>query len=186
MARSTICLTMIVKNESHIIAETLEHLLKYLTFDYWVISDTGSTDNTKEIIKDFFKKKGIPGKLTEEVWKGFGHNRTKAFEAAFGMADYAFVWDADDEIYGDFKMPALLTADHYKFTFGGSDGVRYSRCQMFNNKKRWCYKGVLHEYACCLEDASPPVDILGDYYFISGRRGARSMDPNKYPMMRLS
>ena len=48
----TICLNMIVKNESHIIETTLNNIINHITIDYWVISDTGSTDNTKEIIKD--------------------------------------------------------------------------------------------------------------------------------------
>ena len=53
--KKTICLNMIVKNESHIIIETLKNLCSYIDFSYWVISDTGSTDNTKELIIDFFK-----------------------------------------------------------------------------------------------------------------------------------
>ena len=171
---------MIVKNESHIIAGTLEKLLKYIAFDYWVISDTGSTDTTKEIIQDFFKTRNIPGELVEHAWQDFGYNRTKAFECAFNKTDYAFVWDADDDIYGDFKMPDNLEADSYKFIFGNSEGFRYSRHQLFNNRKKWCYKGVLHEYAACMEPASPTKDIIGDYYFISGRSGDRSKDPNKY------
>jgi glycosyltransferase involved in cell wall biosynthesis len=52
--RQTICLNMIVKNESHIIEETLEKLTAKIKFDYWCISDTGSTDNTKEKITNFF------------------------------------------------------------------------------------------------------------------------------------
>lgn len=178
--RKTICLTMIVKNEAHIIGETLEHLCKFIRFDYWAISDTGSTDTTKEIIKGFFKAKGIPGKLQEEEWRDFGYNRTKAFELAFGKTDYAFVWDADDEIYGDFKFPEVLEADSYRFTFGNSSGMRYSRPQLFNNKKRWCYKGVLHEYANCLEACGKAESIIGNYYFVSGRKGARNKDPLKY------
>jgi len=46
MSRKTICLNMIVKNESKIIKETLDNICKYIKLDYWVISDTGSTDNT--------------------------------------------------------------------------------------------------------------------------------------------
>ena len=54
--RKTICLSMIVKNESHVIERCLTSVFKHI--DYWVISDTGSTDNTKEKIQDFFDKKG--------------------------------------------------------------------------------------------------------------------------------
>ena len=178
--KKTICLNMIVKNEAHIIAETLEHLDKFIKFDYWVISDTGSTDKTKEIIVDFYKKKGIPGKLVEHAWKDFGFNRSAAFAAAYKKTDYVFVWDADDEIAGDFSMPTDLTADSYKFIFGNDSGFRYSRGQLFNNHKRWIYRGVLHEYADCLEPTGPMESVLGNYYFISGRKGDRSKDPNKY------
>ena len=48
----TICLNMIVKDEAHIITETLNNISKYI--DYWVISDTGSTDGTQDLIKNFF------------------------------------------------------------------------------------------------------------------------------------
>lgn len=179
-AKKTICLTMIVKNEGHIIADTLAHLLKYIQFDYWVISDTGSTDKTKEIIQDFFKARNIPGELVETPWRDFGFNRSEAFRHAYKKADYAFVWDADDEISGDFKLPTPLTADSYLFTFGCEDGFRYSRAQMFNNHQKWIYKGVLHEYAMCTEPTKPSDTVTGNYYFISGRRGDRSKDPNKY------
>ena len=178
--KKTICLNMIVKNEAHIIADTLKHLDTYITFDYWVISDTGSTDATKEIITEFFKAKNIPGELIETPWKDFGYNRSVALEAAYKKTDYVFVWDADDEIYGDFVMPKNLKGDSYKFIFGNANGFRYSRCQLFNNYKKWCYKGVLHEYATCLEPENPSDNILGNYYFISGRKGDRSKDPNKY------
>ena len=50
MTTRKLCLNMIVKNEAHIIQETFDNLLKYLPIDYWVISDTGSTDNTKDLI----------------------------------------------------------------------------------------------------------------------------------------
>ena len=67
MSNTTICLNMIVKNESHIIEQTLNNIIDNIKIDYWVICDTGSTDNTPQIITEFFEKKGrIPiktGKL---------------------------------------------------------------------------------------------------------------------------
>ena len=180
MPRKTICLTMIVKNEAHLIIECFNMLSKYITFDYWAINDNGSTDGTQKLIKEYFAEKGIPGELDETPWRDFAFNRTKAFEVAFKKTDYAFVWDADDEIWGDFKMPEDLVADQYKFIFGNEGGTRYSRVQLFNNHLKWHYVGVLHEYPACLENAGPLVDVLGEYFFISGRRGARNKDPNKY------
>ena len=72
---STICLNMIVKNESHIIEKTLENIYQKFPISYWVISDTGSTDNTVEIIKNFFNEKGIQGDIHHELWKNFSFNR---------------------------------------------------------------------------------------------------------------
>ena len=34
---------------------TLENVVKNFNIDYWVISDTGSTDNTIDIISDTFQ-----------------------------------------------------------------------------------------------------------------------------------
>lgn len=171
---------MIVKNEAHLIIDCFKMLQKYIKFDYWAINDNGSTDGTQDLIKNYFKEQGIPGELDETPWRDFAYNRTRAFEVAYKKTDYAFVWDADDEIWGDFKLPSVLEADHYKFIFGNEGGTRYSRCQLFKNDLKWHYVGVLHEYPACLEKAGPLVDVLGNYYFISGRRGARNKDPNKY------
>ena len=171
---------MIVKNEAHLIIDCFKMLQKYIKFDYWVINDNGSTDGTQDLIRNYFKAQGIPGELDETPWRDFAYNRTRAFELAYKKTDYAFVWDADDEIWGDFKLPSVLEADHYKFIFGNEGGTRYSRCQLFKNSLKWHYVGVLHEYPACLEKAGPLVDVLGNYYFISGRRGARNKDPNKY------
>ncbi len=171
---------MIVKDESHIIKDTLTHLLKYFKFSYWVISDTGSTDGTQQIIKDFFKEHKIPGELDETPWRDFGYNRTIVFEKAFGKADYVFVWDADDEICGNFYLPQPLTCDGYHFTFGNAGGLRYKRLQLFKNTLRWKYEGVLHEYPVCIDKHKELGYIVGDYYFISGRKGSRNKDPKKY------
>ena len=171
---------MIVKNEAHIITDTLRHLLKYVPIDTWSICDTGSTDSTKEDIIRFFAERDIPGQIHDTEWKDFGYNRTVAFEKAATAAEYSFVWDADDSIEGNFVFPTDLGADWYKFMFGNSSGFRYSRCQLFHNKKRWKYVGVLHEYPACAEACDSPVEVAGNYYFVSGRSGARNKNPLKY------
>ena len=176
---------MIVKDESHVIVDTLKNLAKYIKFDTYAISDTGSTDDTKALIKAFFDEQGISGDLFDDPWLNFGHNRSVAFQHAYQKTDYAFVWDADDRIHGTFKLPATLEADSYTFTFGAPGSTRYSRAQLFNNRKVWKYVGVLHEYPRCEEPTvgSPvgvAIGVVGPYWFESNRTGARNKDPLKY------
>ena len=89
----TLCLNMIVKNESRIILRLLESVLPII--DTYVICDTGSTDNTPAIIIDFFNSHGIRGEVINEPFKNFGYNRTFALKAASGKATYALLLDAD-------------------------------------------------------------------------------------------
>ena len=63
--RPTVTLCMIVKDEEHIITTCLESVYKHI--DRYDITDTGSSDKTKEIIKTFFEEKGIPGEVHEEI-----------------------------------------------------------------------------------------------------------------------
>ena len=174
----TICLNMIVKNESHIIVQTLTNLCKYVDFDAYFISDTGSTDNTMELIRAFFKERGIPGHIEQVAWRDFGFNRTLALQMAFNRTDYLFIFDADDSIHGDFRIPRDLTHDAYQLKLGQS--FVYLRTLIVNNRKRWRFVGVLHEYITCVDKEESSMAIQGEYYVESGRGGSRSKDPNKY------
>jgi GR25 family glycosyltransferase involved in LPS biosynthesis len=168
---------MIVKNESHIIVHTLQNILQYIPITYWVIVDTGSTDNTPSVIEDFFKEKKIPGELIRHEWKDFGYNRTHALECAYQKTDYIFLFDADDTIHKSLQLPPL-TDDLYLFQFG--DKFTYLRPLICNNRKKWRFKGVLHEFLEPLEPIKPKIVIKGNYYIESGRGGDRSKNPNKY------
>ena len=173
--KKTITLCMIVKNESHIILECLNTIYKYL--DYWVVCDTGSTDGTQDIIRNFFKEKGIPGEIVQHEWKGFGHNRTEAFRACEGKADYAFVIDADD--YVDGTMPfdkENMDADVYALRMGRPD-FSWWRNQVFNlNAGKWEYVGVLHEYARCDKQNIVPKQLIGNYRVVARTMGARNLN----------
>jgi GR25 family glycosyltransferase involved in LPS biosynthesis len=181
--RPTICLNMIVKNEANVIINTLNNLSQYIQFDYWVISDTGSTDNTQQIIRDYFLKKGIPGELFSHEWKDFGYNRTKALESAYDKTDYLLVFDADDNMMGDFKLPFsdipnAKYSDRYMLKIG--KGFEYVRPLLINNRKRWMFRGVLHEFLANLEPVNEDATIVGNYHIESGRTGNRSQNPTKY------
>jgi GR25 family glycosyltransferase involved in LPS biosynthesis len=54
-AATGICLAMIVRNEAHVIAHTLQLLVDHVPgITHWVISDTGSDDGTPDIVRDFW------------------------------------------------------------------------------------------------------------------------------------
>ena len=129
-----ICLNMIVKDESHIIEETLTNILNKIPIHYWVISDTGSTDDTISIIENFFKKRNIPGKIHRDPWKDFAHNRTVALSHAYNLTDYLLIFDADDEIGGNLVLPNPLTAGAYHLQFGSEYGIGYLRPLLINNR----------------------------------------------------
>jgi glycosyltransferase involved in cell wall biosynthesis len=183
LEKASICLNMIVKNESHIIRGTLEMLCNKICFDYWVICDTGSTDGTQDIITQFFKEKGINGELFSDEWVDFAHNRSLALNRAFGKTDLLLVFDADDEIHGDLCLPVNksdILYDEYHLKFGSQFGTSYTRVLLINNQKRFRYFSVLHEFISCLEPNSRSTVVEGDYFLVSGRSGNRSQDPKKY------
>ena len=69
----TLCLNMIVKNESKIIKRLFDSIVNII--DSYCICDTGSTDDTIDIIKTYFAQKNIPGLIVSEPFKNFCHNR---------------------------------------------------------------------------------------------------------------
>jgi hypothetical protein len=170
---------MIVKNEEHVIKETLANILSYIPLSYYVISDTGSTDNTVKVIKDFFDSKKIKGEIYNDEWKNFGYNRTLALKYAYKKSKYILIFDADDKIVGKFSMLKNLTLDAYHFKFG--TGVTYKRLLLVNNQLKWEFIGLLHEYIMCIDNRNFTTGFIdGDYYVDSGKSGNRSKDPQKY------
>jgi glycosyltransferase involved in cell wall biosynthesis len=171
--KKTVTLSMIVKNESHIILECLNSIYKYI--DHWVIVDTGSTDNTKELIQNFFKEKNIPGELHERPWVNFGHNRSEALSLCDGKADYMWMIDADDYVDGEFKYPQNMDADGYAIRMGGPS-FSWWRTQIYKTGQGWKYEGVLHEYAVCTGKQNSTIGkIEGNYYIVARTVGGRNV-----------
>jgi glycosyltransferase involved in cell wall biosynthesis len=163
---------MIVKNETHIIRECLESIYKHI--DYWVISDTGSTDGTQDLIKQFFAEKGIPGELHQDEWKNFGYNRSLALRHCDDKCDYIWMIDADDCVEGSFKFPEKMSADGYVIRMGRED-FSWWRTQIFKTDAKWEYRGVLHEYPACSKENPVLEKIEGKYNVNARTLGARNV-----------
>ena len=169
-----VCLNMIVKNESDVITRCLRSVKPII--DYWVIVDTGSTDGTQEIIKEYMKD--IPGELHEKPWKNFEHNRNEALDFAKGKSDYILFIDADEVLAyePDFKLPHLK--ENFYFITTSFNGTEYVRVQLIDNKLDWKWKGVLHEAIDAPQRKTSGL-ITGVKNVVS-TDGARSKDPEKY------
>jgi len=146
----TICLNMIVKNESKIIHRLLESVLPII--DTYCICDTGSTDNTIQCITEFFQSHGIQGKICQEPFRDFGYNRTFSLQACETMTprpDYALLLDADMIL----KIENLAEAKKWKrelkadavYLYQGNDSFFYKNVRVVKIGKGIKYWGVTHE-----------------------------------------
>jgi|NOAtaT_5_FD_contig_121_317570_length_3289_multi_3_in_0_out_0_2 glycosyltransferase involved in cell wall biosynthesis len=89
-----ICLSMIVKNEAHVIEQALNSIKELV--DYVVVVDTGSTDTTPEVIEDWLLQNDVPGRVVRSSWYGFAGSRNEALREAAKHKSHALILDADD------------------------------------------------------------------------------------------
>lgn len=145
----TISLCMIVKNESHVIERCLDSVKNLI--DYVCIQDTGSTDNTIEVINDWLKRNNIDGIVFSEEWRNFAHNRSLSLKRLRDFDfDYALMIDADeiikyDDGFDPIEFKKNMDVDLYDITTK-MGGMSYIRPQLSSNKLEFRYEGVVHEF----------------------------------------
>jgi tetratricopeptide (TPR) repeat protein len=148
---------MIVKNESKVILRILRSVIDII--DTYCICDTGSTDDTINIIETYFKEKNISGKIIVEPFRDFGYNRSFALKACEDVeADYILLLDADmvlkkNTAISSNEFKKLLTDDAY-YIFQGSDTYYYKNTRIVRNHMGFRYWGVTHEYVEYPKNAS--------------------------------
>jgi glycosyltransferase involved in cell wall biosynthesis len=143
-------LCMIVKNEARVILRCLESVRPLA--DYFLIEDTGSTDDTQDIIRNWLDQNRLPGEVFEAAWQDFAHNRSVALARLRERPDidYALIIDADDilvpeEGFDPEAFKTRLEADVYHVAIRHGP-VRHHRPQLCNNRVALGYRGVLHEF----------------------------------------
>ena len=144
-----ISVVIITKNEAHVIANTLQSLQP--EFNDMVIVDSGSTDETVHICREF------RATVLETGWQGYGINKNKGIAAA--KNDWILSLDADEAIDAELKrsLQQLSLADEkevfnirFKNFFCGK-WIRYgewgfdSHIRLFNRKKVQWNNSAVHE-----------------------------------------
>lgn len=141
-----ICLNMIVKDEAGIIAATLRSYIPYV--DYYVICDTGSSDDTIVVISKVMDRAGIRGEIHEIAFNNFEYARNRALEYAQQSSasfDYILFADADRtiEVKGaDWKE--RLSNDCYSARIF-TQNVSYYVVRLVRKSVKCHWQGVTHE-----------------------------------------
>lgn len=179
-----ICLNMIVKNESKVIQRLIGTVKDYI--DYYIISDTGSNDNTIQIIKNEMNKYEIPGEIYENPWKNFAHNREIALRYVYlnNNCEYIMTIDADEEFRVGIQIDKAtdfftnLTKDvyHLKKKFLGNE--YYVPFLLKMTKVKWTWRGPVHNYIDLLEHHGKTtheyVDGNDMYIHVNYHEGSKS------------
>ena len=137
-----------VRNESKIIERCLKAVEGLV--DAFCVHDTGSTDNTCELVEQFLKTR--KGCLTKSEWRDFGYNRTESFrEAKKFLAEddlaqtYGLLLDGDMVFEAGTLLQQTLTEKGYTLVQKNGN-LEYPNCRLVRMDHDWVCKGVTHEY----------------------------------------
>ena len=152
-SKPTIGLLMMVKNEKKRIHVSLDSVVGVV--DALIIFDTGSTDDTIDIIKNFSEKHKINLYLIQGEFSNFSISRnTSLYYADKIGVNYLLLLDCNDELKGgknlkvlandfmDKKNNAFLVCQEW-YT-GVSD--KYYNIRFVKNRCGWRYRGSVHEW----------------------------------------
>jgi tetratricopeptide (TPR) repeat protein len=146
--KPTLCLNMIVKNESKIITRLFDSIISII--DCYCICDTGSTDDTIKIMYEYFHNKGIPGKIFSQPFVNFCFNRNVSLNACLGMSDFILLIDADMKLeIKNFNKIAFKEKSKMFDCFHilqGNQSFFYQNIRIVKNNGFFKYIGVTHEY----------------------------------------
>lgn len=138
---------VVCKDEERYIQNTLLAVKNMV--DWWTVVDTGSTDRTKEIVRETMQ--GVPGELHDRPWVSYGANWTEAMALARGKADWLIRLDADWKVstVPDFA-PWLNedpdpTTDIWQVPIFDS-GTTWHLPLILRGDLDWKYLGPCHEY----------------------------------------
>jgi glycosyltransferase involved in cell wall biosynthesis len=152
---------LMVKNESPRIRVTLDSIVPFV--DGLVVFDTGSEDDTVNIVKEFSRESKIPLHLKIGTFRNFAVSRNEllAFADAIPDYDYYLMMDSNDELVlsttKDVLKDKISEYDclyvHQKWHVGTDRDTDYHNIRIIKSRRGFEYVGPVHEYVKVPEDA---------------------------------
>jgi len=190
---------MIVRDEAPIIERCLTSMQNIVNSYY--IMDTGSLDNTPEVITEFMKNQQIPGDIGYAEWKNFGHNKSLLLKNArehsnelISKAEY-YVWLDADEVWITNKNDptSYFTKEDTNKLYEeventpNSDifqictlysSLEYFRWNIVRNTQLYEWKQPVHEY---LEGTVRNNNSIIEWFYLLARKeGNSSRSPDRF------
>lgn len=182
-------LSQIVKNEEHCILTSLNSSIKDIC-DMVVYIDTGSTDNTKEVILNWGRENNIPAYVFDRTFDDFEKSRNYAMKMAVEMIEkhgwskeetWTMWLDADEKGFIDDKFNKNnLNKDLYMANVYIGN-MKYTRNTFARSSKPFKWYGPCHEFIIC-DDKNITSGLMDGYWVDVKMIGAswQGNIPSKY------
>jgi glycosyltransferase involved in cell wall biosynthesis len=147
-----IVLTQIMKNESHVAERMLNSIKNFV--DGVVVVDTGSTDNSIEIVENWGKENNIETYVVSRAFDNFENSRNFSIDTARekflskndGNTYYGMWLDFDEQlvVHPNFNKEKC---DKDLYMFNTSIGaMKYTRNEFYRLDKEFKFYGPVHEF----------------------------------------
>lgn len=170
--KNLIVIVLMVKNEESVICQTLQPLVDQGIQSY-VIFDTGSTDNTVNVVKKYFKKHNIGNAhIFQESFIDFSTSRNRALELAekqFPHAHFMLMLDAEwylehgEHLVTFCKQYKNNPADAYLIRINSAGGQDFFIPRLMRPQAHLRFSGAIHEYLNIKIAPKLPYEIAFNY-----------------------
>ena len=175
-----LCLNMIVKNEARIIERFLDSVIDYI--DAYLICDTGSTDNTQNIISAYFQRHDtIKGELINHPFENFGKTRSFALQKCRELINPQYILLLDADMVWQPTIPpkdfcrVLLDENRHQnpqkinlfYIYQGSNTFNSKNVRIIEAHPDISYWGVTHEYVNCPQENANYITLKNPDVFIN-------------------
>jgi hypothetical protein len=123
--------------------------------DGCVCVDTGSSDSSKQIVKDFFEQHSKPCEIYDHPFVNFSDARNFALQKLQGKEGYGFWIDCDEQlmINQNLILDVNILKDKLKFDLHNinvtSGSMNFARRNFFKIEKDFKWVGAVHEILLC-------------------------------------